>query len=107
VLSGYLPSVKFLPDPSWSPARSGADWVNLSSNGVAKPESLKDTALHGGNVLAVKDLLRCIESDGKPQCSVYEGRAIVEMIMSIFESHRSRGPVALPLKDREHPFLKL
>lgn len=107
VLSGYLPSVKFLPDPAWSPARSGADWVNLSSNGVAKPESLKDTALHGGNVLAVKDLLRCIESDGKPQCSVYEGRAIVEMIMSIFESHRSRGPVSLPLKDREHPFLKL
>jgi len=107
VLSGYLPSVKFLPDPAWSPGRSGAEWVSLSSNGVAKPESLKDTSLHGGNILAVKNLLQCIETDATPSCSVYEGRAIIEAIMSIFESHRVGGPVSLPLKDREHPLTKL
>lgn len=103
VLSGYLPSVKFLPDPSWSPARSGIQWVNVSSNGAEKPESLKDTGLHGGNVLAVKNLIQCIETDAKPLCGVYEGRAIVEMIMSIFESHRLHAPVSMPLKDRGHP----
>lgn len=107
ILTGYLPSVKFLPDPAWSPARSGVAWETVSSNGVAKPESLKDGGLHGGNVAAVKDLIHCIETDGTPQCSVYEGRAIVEMIMSIFESHRVKGPVALPLKGRDHPLTKL
>jgi predicted dehydrogenase len=107
VLTGYLPSVKFLPDPAWSPARSGVDWVNVSSNGAGKPESLKDTGLQGGNLMAVKDLLHCIETDGKPLCGVYEGRAIIEMIMSVFESHRQHAPVALPLKDRSHPLNEL
>lgn len=107
ILTGYLPSVKYLPDPAWSPARSGVAWENVSSNGLAKPESLRDTGAHGGNLLAVKDLIRCIETDGTPMCGVYEGRAIVEMIMSIFESQRIKGPVVLPLKDREHPLSKL
>ncbi|MDB5388066.1 MAG: oxidoreductase domain protein [Planctomycetaceae bacterium] len=107
VLTGYLPSVKFLPDPSWSPARSGIAWVNVSSNGAEKPESLKDTGLHGGNISAVKHLIQCIETDAKPLCGVYEGRAIVEMIMSIFESHRLQAPVSLPLKERGHPLNQL
>ncbi|MES2793524.1 MAG: Gfo/Idh/MocA family oxidoreductase [Planctomycetota bacterium] len=107
VVTGYLPSVKFLPDPTWSPVRSGIAWENVSSNGAAKPESLKDTGLHGGNAAAVKQLIHCIETDAQPLCSVYEGRAIVEMIMSIFESHRVQGPVTLPLKDRDHPLAKL
>ena len=107
VVTGSLPSVKFLPDPTWSPLRSGIAWENVSSNGPAKPESLKDGGLDGGNVMAVKQLIQCIETDGQPLCSVYEGRAIVEMIMSIFESHRIKGPVTLPLKDRDHPLLKL
>jgi predicted dehydrogenase len=107
ILTGYLPSVKFLPDPAWSPARSGISWVNISSNGAEKPESLKDTGMQGGNLLAVKDLIRCIETDDRPQCGVYEGRAIVEMIMSIFESHRLHAPVSLPLRDRDHPLGKL
>lgn len=107
ILSGYVPAVKFLPDPAWSPGRSGVAWENVSSNGIAKPESIKDGSVYGGNVAAVKDLLMCIETDKAPGCGVYEGRAIVEMIMSIFESHRTKAPVAFPLKDREHPLSKL
>lgn len=107
MLSGYLPSVKLLPDPAWSPFRSGIAWENVSSNGLAKPESLKDTGLHGGNVAAVKQLIQCIETDAQPLCNAYEGRAIVEMIMSIFESHRLQAPVRLPLKDRDHPLTRL
>ena len=107
LVTGSLPSVKFLPDPTWSPLRSGIAWENVSSNGPAKPESLKDGGLDGGNVMAVTNLIQCIETDGQPLCSVYEGQAIVEMIMSIFESHRTKGPVLFPLQDREHPLLKL
>ena len=103
ILTGYLPSAQFLPDPSWSPGRTGATWVKVTSSGVGKPESLKDTGLHGGNVAAVKDLLQAIEKDTTPQCSVYEGRWTVEMILAAFASHRAGGPVALPLANREHP----
>lgn len=35
---GYLPSVKLLEDSSWSPARSGKFWVDVSSSGVGLKE---------------------------------------------------------------------
>lgn len=108
ILTGYLPAVRFLPDPAWSPGRSNAAWVTVSSNGIGKPESLKDSGLHGGNVAAVRDLLACITSDRQPLCSAYDGRWTVEMIHAIFESHRLRGPVKLPLENRtQHPLERL
>jgi predicted dehydrogenase len=103
ILTGHLPSVQFLPDPAWSPGRSGAKWVEVSSAGIGQPEPLKDGGLDGGNILAVKDLLAAIEQDRQPECSVYEGRTTIEMICAVFESHRTGGPVSLPLKTRENP----
>jgi predicted dehydrogenase len=107
ILSGFLPSVKFLPDASWSPGRSGIQWVSVSSNGIGKPESLKDTGLHGGNVAAVKDLIAAIEEDRAPLGNVYEARGATEMILAAFESHRLQGPVAMPLQNRKHPLTLL
>jgi len=107
ILSGYLPTVRFLPDSSWSPGRSGANWLNVSSNGIEKPESLRDTGLHGGNVLAVKDLIAAIEEDRQPLGSVYQARGATEMILAVFESHRVGGPVSLPLTNRKHPLERL
>lgn len=107
ILTGHLPSVKFLPDPSWSPGRSGKRWLDVSSAGVDVAEPMKDGGLHGGNVLAVKDLLAAIEDDRQPESSVYEARGATEMIISIFESHRVGGPVKLPLKNRENPLTML
>ena len=103
ILTGSLPSVQFLPDPAWSPGRSGKKWVPVSSAGVGKPEPLKDGGLDGGNVLAVKDLLAAIEKDREPECSLDEGRTTIEMISAVFESHRTGGPVQLPLKTRVNP----
>jgi hypothetical protein len=34
---------------------------------------------------------------------MYDGRAALEMIMAVYESHRLKGPVTFPLKKREHP----
>jgi predicted dehydrogenase len=107
MLSGYLPSVRYLPDSSWSPGRTGAQWVAVSSNGIGKPESLKDTGLHGGNVAAVKDLLDAIEKDRPPLGNVYEARGATEMILAAFESHRLQAPVAMPLQNRKHPLTLL
>lgn len=100
ILTGHLPSVQFLPDPTWSPGRSGAKWMPVSSAGAGVPEPLKDGGLDGGNVLAVKDLLQAIEQDRDPECGIYEGRVTIEMICAVFDSHRTGGPVTWPLKTR-------
>jgi len=103
IFTGYLPHVNFLPDPSWSPGRTGSKWVPVSSAGVGQPEPLKDTGLHGGNVAAVKDLIAAIEEDRHPECNVFEARTTVEMIASVFESHRQNKPVNFPLETRKNP----
>ncbi len=106
--TGHLPPMYFLPDPLWSPGRSGAKWVPITSAGPGKPEPLKDQGLHGGNILAVKDLIEAIEQDRQPECNVYEARWTVEMIAGVFESHRqNNGRVELPLKNRRNPLTML
>ncbi len=103
ILTGYLPSVSFLPDPAWSPGRSKANWIPVSSAGLGEPEPLKDGGLHAGNVAAVKDLISAIENDRQPECSALEGRTTVEMISAVFESHRTGGRVTFPLQQRGNP----
>lgn len=107
ILTGHLPSVQFLPDPAWSPGRSGKAWVPVSSAGPGKPEPLKEGGLLAGNILACRDLLAAIEEDRQPECSMYEARTTIEMISAVFESHRAKGPVAMPLVNRENPLSKL
>lgn len=102
ILTGHLPAVHFLADPAWSPGRSGAKWVPVSSAGVGKPEELKDGGLHGGNILAVKDLLAAINEDRLPECNIYEARTTIEMISAVFESQRTKAPVAFPLQNRQN-----
>ena len=99
--SGYLLPAYLLKDSSWSPGRSGVQWQPISSNGVGKPETQRDTG--GGNAAAVKDLLLAIENDRQPHSSMYDARAAVEMVAAVFESHRAGGPVTLPLETRENP----
>ena len=107
IVTGYLGIVKYLPDPAWSPARSGKQWVEVSTNGIGKPETLPNTGLHGGNVAAVKDLLAAIEENRQPLGSVYQARGATEMILAVFESHRQQKPVSLPLENRQHPLAML
>ena len=97
----------FLPDPQWSPGRSGAKWIPVSSAGPGQPEPLSDGGLGGGNVLACRDLIAAIEEDRLPECNVYEARQTVEMIAAVFESQRQGVPVTLPLKNRKNPLSML
>jgi len=106
-LTGYLSAVYFLPDPGWSPARSGAKWQKVTSAGVSLPETLGAGGIPVGNVAAIKELIAAIEENRQPLCSVYEARATIEMIMSVFESQRLGGPVGLPLENRQHPLTML
>ena len=104
IQEGTLPPVKYLADPSWCPGRSGAQWQNVSSAGIAIPEPLSGPEYEARHTLAIRDLLDAIENAREPLCNVHESRAVTEMIISVFESHRQRKPVSLPLETRVHPF---
>ena len=107
VNTGHLPDIRFLPDSSWSPGRTGKRWIAVTSAGVGKPETLPNDGLHGGNVRAVKDLLDAIEHDRQPVSNIYEARTATEMIVAVFESQRLGGPVTLPLENRANPLTML
>jgi predicted dehydrogenase len=101
--TGHIPEVFLLADSSWSPGRSGAEWIPVTSAGVGKPEPLPNAGLHGGNVLAVGDLVRAIEEDREPVAGIEDARLATEMIVAVFESHRLRRPVEMPLANRQNP----
>jgi hypothetical protein len=105
--TGSLPAAYFLDDPSWMPGKSKAAWQEISSDGVGKPEPLKDGGLGQGNVWIARDLIEAIEKDRQPLSGMYDGRAALEMILAVYESHRLKGPVDLPLKNRQHPVTML
>ncbi len=105
--TGAVPQVWFTEDPSWQPGQSKAGWKQISSAGVDKPETLSDPNHSFGNRLIALDLIRAIETGTQPQGSIYEGRAALEMILAVYESHRLKGPVEFPLKNRKHPLSML
>jgi predicted dehydrogenase len=104
---GSLPPVWFCDDPSWMPGKSRARWEEVSSAGLGKPETLKMSGPGPGNVWIVKDLIEAIEKDRQPLGSMYDGRAALEMILAVYESHRLRAPVSMPLEERRHPLTLL
>lgn len=101
--TGSLPDAFLLEDPTWTPGKSKAAWKEITSAGVGQPEPLTDKSLLAGNVWIAKDLLEAIEKDRQPLGSLYDGRAALEMILAVYESHRVGGVVELPLKNRKHP----
>ena len=103
LIEGTMPPVMYLGDPSWSPGRSGRKWQSVSSAGINKPEKLKGPEYRARHILAIRDFIAAIEANKEPACGVYEARAGVEMISAVFESHRQRKPVNLPLKNRKSP----
>ena len=107
LLEGTLPDVRILKDSSWSPGRSGRQWQNVSSAGIDKPEPLDQERFRARHHLAILDLLQAIKDDRPPINDVLAARDVLEMIVSVFESHRQGKPVALPLEHRDNPLLKL
>ena len=51
--------------------------------------------------------MEAIEKDRQPLGSIYDGRAALEMILAVYESHRLKRPVEIPLKNRQHPLTML
>ena len=101
--TGYLPKASVLFEPTWSPGRSNGRWQVITSAGVGKPEPINGRGHRDGNIAACRDLISAIEEDREPEASIYEARTSVEMIAGVFESHRQKGPVKLPLENRKNP----
>lgn len=101
--TGAASEIWFVEDPSWQPGRSKAVWKRISSVGVDKPEPLTDPDQRFGNRLIALDLIRAIETGAQPKGNMHDGRAALEMILAVYESHRLNGPVSLPLRNRKHP----
>ena len=101
--SGYLRPAYILRDSSWSPGRTDAKWVPISSAGIGKPEPLQDSSYEAGHIAAINDLIDSIENDRSTKCSYHDCRDIVEMTAAVFESQRQRRPVNLPLQTRRNP----
>lgn len=53
----------------------------------------------------IKDLIHAIETDTQSWCSGYDGRWALEMVAAVYASHKIKGRVDLPLKDRRNPLL--
>ncbi|MFC1635619.1 Gfo/Idh/MocA family protein [Planctomycetota bacterium] len=105
--TGALPEVWFVEDPSWQAGRSKARWKRITSAGIDKPETKTDTGQAFGNRLIALDLIHAIETNTQPKGSIYDGRAALEMILAIYESHRLNAPATFPLKTRKHPLTLL
>jgi len=105
--TGSLPAAFYCEDPAWFVGKGKAPWQEISSNGLGQPETLKDGGLGQGNVWIVQDLIEAIEKDRPPLGSIHDGRAALEMILAVYEAHRVKGPVELPLKNRKHPLAML
>ena len=104
IVTGYLPSVKFLADASWSPGRSKRAWQDVSSAGIGQSEPLADGGFLEGNRLAIRDLLSAIDEHREPQMSAVQGAAAIEMIVACFEVGTRLGArVPLPLASRDNP----
>jgi hypothetical protein len=105
--TGGLPAAYWLDDPSWFPGRSKAAWQEITSAGVGKPEPLQDGGLGQANAWIARDLIEAIEQDRQPLGGMYDGRAALEMVLAVYESHRVQGAVGLPLRNRRHPLTLL
>jgi hypothetical protein len=101
--SGYLAKAYILRDSSWSPGRSGKSWEPITSAGVGKPEPRTDGTYEGGHIAAINDLIDSVKHNRPTKCSAEDCRSIIEMIAAVFESHRVRGPIELPMTTRANP----
>ncbi|WP_437204893.1 Gfo/Idh/MocA family protein [Planctomicrobium sp. SH664] len=102
IMSGFQSSVQILADRNWSPGRSGKTWEVVEEAELTDIDPALAASLKNGNVVAVLDLLAAIREDRDPRCGPDDGRATLEMIHGVFESHRLQRPVTLPLENRRH-----
>jgi predicted dehydrogenase len=99
-----------LPPNAASSGAEGAaedEWQLVRLEPLALPEGVTPAApRQAANQVLMCDLLAAIEQDRPPRSSGHDGRAALEMILAVYESHIRGQRVALPLEGREHPLAR-
>jgi predicted dehydrogenase len=103
------PLAHLLAGSPFQPVKEPRAWVPISSAGIGQPESPAEIGKQVmRHLVGARDLLAAIREERQPLCSAHDGRVTVEMIASVFESHRQGGKrVSFPLEMRDHPFTRL
>jgi len=98
------PLAQMLEGNPTKPTQDARAWVPISSAGLGKPEPIEKLGNQvGSHRLAAQDLIAAIREKREPLCNATEGRTTIEMIHSVFESHRLNGQrVPWPLQTREN-----
>lgn len=106
---GREPFAHLLVGSPFLPSSAARAWVPVSSGGGGKPEAIAENKVPGDrHLLAARDLIVAMRENRLPLCNEREGRAIIEMICAVFESHRLNGQrVTFPLKTRQNPLTML
>jgi len=92
-------TVSYLPEPRWMGKGAWQPLPGAPSND--HPSGLKTT--DASNRFIVEDLLRIRGTQDRSPVDLYEARATLEMIHSVYAAHLSGGRATFPLKDRKHP----
>ena len=107
IAMGYGLPAYLIKDPGWGSSGTAAKPLKITSQGIDKPETSPGSGYEAGNPAVIRDLIDAIRQDRAPICGMHEGRAVIEMIHAVFESHRQRKPIELPLTNRKHPLTML
>jgi predicted dehydrogenase len=103
------PLAQFVKGSPFQPPKEPRAWIPISTAGIGKPEPISDLAKElMAHVLGGHDLIAAIAENRQPLCSMHDGRAVVEMIASVFASQcQGGGRVTLPLAERDNPLARL
>jgi predicted dehydrogenase len=91
-----------LRSPAWLPdERNRWERVEVTLDSAAQSVASR-AGRQVANALMVADLVRAIETNGKPCCSEDDGRWTIEMVHGVYQAQKSGGRVSFPLESRTH-----
>jgi len=92
----------WLPQPHYLPNVQQWEALDLVVPNHYKSDNQSDSS----DYCFVDDYVRALDEDDEHECSGYEGRHVLEIMMGIFESAAGGKRVVLPQKYRGHPLLR-
>ena len=91
----WLPQPHYVPGMKWEP-------LDPIFPKCYQPGNLSDA----DDFSFVDEYVRALDNDDQHECSGYQGRHVLEIMMGIFESSTDGTRVNLPQVDRQHPLLR-
>ncbi len=91
--------ISLFRSPSWAPDKAAGAWESipgLSSTRFSRPEAERYLPI-------IRDVIAKIGSGERPQVSLQDGAAALEMIQGIYAAHLAGARIPFPLTDRRHP----